>query len=274
MLKIGEFARISQVSIKRLRHYDAIGLLRPSQVDPESGYRLYEIGQLAEIMRILALRDCGFALEEIAQLLPPHDLKALESLLRQRVTTQQQIVAEEQSRLQRLLGRVEQLAGTAHVLPYDVALKRSEPLTLVGLRGCVATAEEIGPFAWSVLRHFEQFALVPAGPLIHLYFDASAPDDRFDLFVGAPVAALPAEISDLCCERLTEGETLACVLYRGAYTGIGGAYMALSRWLATSGYRRAGPCREIYHWSPLHTADSAAYLTEIQYPILEAHEQV
>jgi DNA-binding transcriptional MerR regulator len=274
MLKIGEFARISQVSIKRLRHYDAIGLLRPLQIDPESGYRLYEIGQLAEIMRILALRDCGFALEEIAQLLRTHDMKALESLLRQRVIAQQEIVTEEQSRLQRLLGRVEQLAGTELVPLYDVALKRSEPLTLVGLRRCVATTEDIGPFAWDVLQHFERLALTPVGPLIHLYFDASAPDEGFDLFVGAPVAALPSDISDLCCERLTAGQPVACVLYRGAYTGISGAYVALNHWLATSGYRRAGPCREIYHRSPLHTADSAAYLTEIQYPVLAAHAQV
>ncbi|MBO0795674.1 MAG: MerR family DNA-binding transcriptional regulator [Ktedonobacteraceae bacterium] len=94
MLKIGEFARLSQVSIKTLRHYDALGVLQPSQIDPENGYRLYEVGQLADVVRILALKDCGFALEEIAQLLRTHDVAAIEALLRQRVTIQQRLVKE------------------------------------------------------------------------------------------------------------------------------------------------------------------------------------
>lgn len=270
MLKIGEFARISQVSIKRLRHYDAIGLLRPSQIDPVSGYRFYEIGQLADALRILAFQDCGFSLEEIAQLLRTHDVQELEALLRQRVTVQQQVVADEQARLQRLLGRVEQLASTERVPLYDVALKRTEPLTLVGLRECVATTQEIGPFAWKVVCHFEQLALTPVGPLVHLYFDASV-EEGFDLFVGMPVAALPADTSGLCCQRLPEGEQVACVLYAGDYTGISSAFVALDHWLSTSGYRQAGPCREIYHRNPLHTTDAASYLTEIQCPILPTH---
>jgi DNA-binding transcriptional MerR regulator len=78
MLKIGEFARLSQVSVKTLRHYDALGVLRPALVDPESGYRLYDIGQLVEVVRILAPKDCGFALEEIARLLRVHDAQTLE----------------------------------------------------------------------------------------------------------------------------------------------------------------------------------------------------
>jgi DNA-binding transcriptional MerR regulator len=92
MLKIGEFARLSQVSGKTLRHYDLLGLLRPFYIDPESGYRLYEIGQLADMMRILALKDCGFVLDEIADLLLTSDVQATEALLNQHVTAPQQVV--------------------------------------------------------------------------------------------------------------------------------------------------------------------------------------
>jgi DNA-binding transcriptional MerR regulator len=271
MLKIGEFARLSQVSMKTLRHYDALGILRPSHIDPASGYRLYQIEQLADMMRILALKDCGLALEQIAELVRTHDLKAIEILLNERVTAQQRIVAEEQARLQRLIARVKQLASAEHLPLYDVALKRTEPLTLLGLRQHLATTKEIGPFARAVLRQFEQQAIIPLGSLIHLYFEATALEG-FDLFVGAPVAALSATSPNLCYERLTEGEQVACVLYRGDYAAINSAYVALHLWLATSGYRLAGPCREIYHRSPLHTDDSASYLTEIQYPILAAQE--
>ncbi|HTK11180.1 MAG TPA: MerR family transcriptional regulator [Ktedonobacteraceae bacterium] len=268
MLKIGEFARLSQVSIKTLRHYDMQGVLRPSQIDPESGYRLYEMEQLADMMRILALKDCGFALEEITQLLQTHDIKAIEALLQQRLVAQQQLIAEEQARLQRMMARAKQLADAENLPLYDVALKRTEPLTLLGLRQCVATTKEIGPFVWTVLQRLEQQMLIPAGPLIHLYFDENTLDEGFDLFVGAPVTALPSAITDLHSEQLSGGMPVACVLYRGEYTNICSAYAALNRWLETSGYHLAGPCREIYYRSPLHTENASSYLTEIQYPLL------
>ncbi|GCE29869.1 MerR family transcriptional regulator [Dictyobacter alpinus] len=268
MLKIGEFARLSQVSIKTLRHYDQLGLLRPSQVDPESGYRFYEVGQLKDMMRIQALKDCGLALEEIAHLLQTTDMQAVQALLAQRVEVQKQVVLEEQARLQRLLARVEQLASVEHAgQHYDVVLKQSEPLTLVGLRQSVVTTQEIGPFAWKVLHQLEAQKLVPAGPLIHLYYEECGSGEGIDLFVGASVAALPASLPGLLCERLSGEIQLACVLYRGDYTEIYAAYAALNRWLAATGYLPNGPAREIYHYSPLHSSDCTSYITEIQYPI-------
>lgn len=267
MLKIGEFARLSQVSMKTLRHYDTLGLLRPSRIDLENGYRLYEIEQLADMMRIQALKDCGFALEEIAQLLQTHDVKAITALLNQRVADQQQVISEEQARLQRLIARIKLLASTEHTPHYDVVLKRTEPLTLIGLRQCIPSRENIGPLAETALRLFEQQSLVPMGAMVHIYFEVET--ENIDLFVGAPVIALPSAIPGLTRERFAGGEQVACVLHQGDYAAINNAYVALHLWLSTSGYRLSGPCREIYHRSPRHTADAASYLTEIQLPISE-----
>ena len=66
MLKIGDFSSLSQVSIKTLRYYDERGLLSPVHVDPETGYRYYSASQLSQLHRILALKDFGFSLEQIA----------------------------------------------------------------------------------------------------------------------------------------------------------------------------------------------------------------
>lgn len=270
MLKIGEFARLSQVSVKTLRHYDSLGILRPALVDPESGYRLYDIGQLVEVVRILALKDCGFALEEIARLLRVHDAQTLETLLHQRIAAQERLVVDEQARLQRMIARTRQLAEADRLPLYDVALKRTEPLTLIGLRETVATTAEIGPFAQKVASACAQHAVVSAGPLIHLYYDDSLLEEGLDLFAGMPVTALPTDMSELSCVRLPGGEQVACVIYRGDYPTIHGAYGALDRWLSTSPYRLAGPCREIYHRNPSHTDDPTTYITEIQYPLRPA----
>lgn len=275
VLKIGEFARISQVSIKTLRHYDALGLLRPATTDPASGYRYYTMDQIEDVVRILALKDCGFALDEIGQLAQRHDTPAIEAMLRQRLADQERHVSEEQERLQRMIARLQQLHAPDDAAVYDVALKRTEPTTLVGRRQCVATAEEIGPCAVSVVAQLLRAGIEFAGPLIHLYFDHDEMHgDQFDLFVGAPVTALPANLGELQCQRLPGGEQVACVIYRGDYPGIGAAYCALDHWIAASGYRESGQCREIYLRDPGDTDDPSAYLTEIQYPIVAIAKNV
>ena len=69
MYRIGTAARLAQVSVRTLRHYDDVGLLSPAKVDSETGYRWYGPEQLARLHRILALRDLGVPLGEIAELL-------------------------------------------------------------------------------------------------------------------------------------------------------------------------------------------------------------
>ena len=69
MFSIGEFARHGRISVRMLRHYDAIGVLVPAMVDPVSGYRFYQAGQLSRLNRIIALRDLGFSLRQVQPIL-------------------------------------------------------------------------------------------------------------------------------------------------------------------------------------------------------------
>ncbi|HEX4728534.1 MAG TPA: helix-turn-helix domain-containing protein [Jatrophihabitans sp.] len=85
MFSIGEFAKHGRVSVRMLRHYDAIGLLPPARVDPFTGYRSYRADQLSQLNRIIALRDLGFGLDQIAELLTEQlDLPQLWGMLRLR----------------------------------------------------------------------------------------------------------------------------------------------------------------------------------------------
>src|SRR5918995_6203179 len=69
MFKVGEFARLGRVSVKMLRHYDELGLLKPARVDPATDYRYYTSAQLPRLHRIVALRHLGFTLDQIRRLL-------------------------------------------------------------------------------------------------------------------------------------------------------------------------------------------------------------
>ena len=73
MLTIGEFSKICRVSTKTLRYYDRIDLLKPGQVDNDSGYRYYEVAQLQDMLLISRLKQYQFSLPEIAALLAKND---------------------------------------------------------------------------------------------------------------------------------------------------------------------------------------------------------
>ena len=77
MLKIGDFSKLSRVSIRMLRHYDDMGLLKPAEIDAFTGYRYYREDQLFVIGRITALKDMGFALADIVRILDIYDDKKM-----------------------------------------------------------------------------------------------------------------------------------------------------------------------------------------------------
>src|SRR5689334_374239 len=103
MLRIGDFARLSGVTVRALRHYESEGLLAPARVDAETGYRSYGFDQLAAIDRILALRDLGFPLAEIRALLAsPADVRALSRRLRAQRARLAAEVERQTARLRRI----------------------------------------------------------------------------------------------------------------------------------------------------------------------------
>src|SRR4051812_43969096 len=107
MLSIGDFARLGQVSPRMLRHYDEIGVLRPSRVDQATGYRSYAVVQLATLHRLVALRDLGFGLDDIKKMLDEElSVEELAGMLRLRRAQIAEAVDDEQARLRRIEARL------------------------------------------------------------------------------------------------------------------------------------------------------------------------
>ena len=105
MIKIGDFARLGQVSVVTLRHYDEMDLLKPVRVEPLTGYRFYAADQLPRLNRILALKDLGFSLEQIKLMLADGlTAEQLRSLLTMQRREVERRVSEEQERLGASIG--------------------------------------------------------------------------------------------------------------------------------------------------------------------------
>ena len=125
MLKIGDFSRLGQVSVRMLRHYDELGLLKPVKVDHLTGYRYYAMDQLPRLHRIVALKELGFWLDQIARLLSSElSSEQIEGmLLLKRAEVEQQVRAE-QTRLAHVEMRLRHIQREGVLPPYEGVLKR------------------------------------------------------------------------------------------------------------------------------------------------------
>jgi DNA-binding transcriptional MerR regulator len=271
MLNIGEFARLGQVSPRMLRHYDEIGMLRPERTDPSNGYRRYGAHQLSRLHRILALRDLGFTLEQIRDVLeenPP--VEQLRGMLRMRQAQIEQTVDEERERLRRVEAHLRALEGNNTVDVQDIVIKQTQPIRIAQAAAGGLTHADIGPafgrLLPDVLAHLESAGAKP-GISAAYYEDQNGTADEGDIVLHAGFEIGDQDVPN--SERVTVVDLpvveVASVVHRGPMDRINAAWEALVRWTEDSGYRLDGNCRELYHeW---HEEDPALHVTELQQPI-------
>jgi len=140
---IGTVARLAGISVRTLRYYDEIGLLRPVWTDPNSGYRWYEPEQLRRLHRIVALRDMGVRLVEIGFLLDESlSVDELRGILLLRRAEAHDRLAAEAERLARVEARLAQMEGST-MSDYDVVVKRTDAAWVVAITESVDTLDDI-----------------------------------------------------------------------------------------------------------------------------------
>src|SRR5512135_3550362 len=143
MIRIGDFSKLSRVSVKTLRFYDEMDLLKPIEVDRFTGYRYYEFDQLPRLYRILALKDLGFSLEEIGRLLEGNlPTEQMRGMLKLRQAEIRQRVEQEAERLERVECWLRQIEQEDCMSKYDVVIKRVEPIKVASVRGVIPRPDE------------------------------------------------------------------------------------------------------------------------------------
>lgn len=134
MYTIGAFSRLAQVPVRTLRYYDAIGLLRPIEVDPRTGYRRYDATQLERLNRILVLKDMGLPLLEIRDLLAEQlsldTMREIVALLRADL---EQRVDRERARLARAAARLDVMESGQGAGSHEIAIRATGPRWVASL---------------------------------------------------------------------------------------------------------------------------------------------
>ena len=288
MLKIGDFSRFAQVSVRLLRHYDQLGLLKPAQVDEQSGYRYYSAQQLSELNHILAMRDLGLSLEQIANLLrqkrtPGHLLE----MLRWKQDELETLVAAETARLARLRSLIARLEhdGSLH---FDIVAKRVPACSAASVERVIPVAENISSSLRNLIHDAMQEAQrcgrAASGPAILVFQDREFRDTDIHVQALIPVREQTAHRAETGQGRYTparaeEGGSpsarrcidipsislVASTVLPSSKGDVRAAYSALLTYIEQNGYRVNGSVRELY--LPASDDPMEMGVAEIQIPV-------
>jgi DNA-binding transcriptional MerR regulator len=271
MIRIGDFSKLSRVSVKALRYYDEMGLLKPVSVDRFTGYRLYEYNQLAVLNRILALKELGFSLEEIGRLLDDGlSLEQMRGMLKLRQTEAHQRVREETERLERIESRLRQIEQENNMSKYDVVIKNVEAVKVASVRDLVPTPPEQGGLWGELGGYLAMHHVQPIGICFTLYHDEDFKERDWDLEVCEPIDGDLTESGRVKVRNLPAA-TVACTIHNGPFATLNEAYNAIGTWLDANGFRIVGPCRELYlNPSKNNSQTDPNTVTEIQFPVEKA----
>ncbi len=274
MFTIGEFASLSRVSIRMLRHYDAIGLLRPAAVDPFSGYRLYCADQLWRVNRIIALKDLGFTLQQVANIIDDKvDIAELRGMLRLRRAELEVQMQVDAARLRGVEARLRMIESEGSMSTAEVVLKQVAPIRLAKLTGTAAGFEpkHIGPVIQPLYPQLCE-RMVAAG----LSLDSSAAIAYYEqgegetvlVHAGMSTTADPEAAKGFDIVDLPLIPTAATIIHRGPMDDVMRSEHTLARWIEDNGYRPVGLHREVYlDYNPEDTANG---VTELQIAVVKA----
>ena len=278
MFRIGEFSQLAKVTVETLRHYDTLGLLKPAHVDPFTGYRFYTAKQLHPLHQILALKELGFSLEDIARILrEPLTTDQLRGMLKMQLAATERDLENAQARLVRIQSRLRYLDLEHKMSAYEMTLKSVPETTIASIREIVPNIEHMPERCGTMFNTIAQWMVaqnLPFGPALTLYHHDETVRENIDtecafLLPGVDARTLtpPAPVTVRELEALPQAvSTLSTDDFFQKVDGLTPVYHALAQWIEANGYEMAGPPRELFYGSP-QQGDLTA---EVQIPVRKA----
>lgn len=266
-LKIGEFSRLGRVTVRALRHYEEIGLLRPSIIDRETGYRYYAVGQLQKIQSIMTLKSLGYSLEEIRDLWEDDShfpsIESLEEKIRA-CKAELEVLKERERMLKAVVASQKKL----HKME-NIYFESLPAITVASHRTIIPSYQDLGRLCCEVI-----------GPeMARLGCECPEPGYSYTIEHGG---YKPQDIDIEYCEKVTckgndsdiirfkdipEVPKAACLKVFGEYGKLYQAYIDLFAWLEKENYKIAGDPRAVYIDGIWNQEDSDKWLTIIQVPV-------
>lgn len=269
MLKIGEFSKLSRVSIRMLRHYDEIGLLKPAETDSFTGYRYYSEEQLLAAGHITALKDMGFGLSAIREILTCQDDSAmLEQHLRLKQAELRELSEQTAYRLHLLETALQRLRKDDNAMKYDVILKTFPVRYAATVRMTIPGYQHEGMLWSTLMSETASMNLIPDDPCYccAVFHDKEYKEADVDVEVQKTVKGQYSDTEHVIFKALPP-VTVASAICKGSYRQMDEVNAAVAQWVKDNGYTYDGPAFNIYHVSPHETNDPNEFVTEVCYPV-------
>ena len=270
MFRIGEFSKLTQISVRMLRYYDKNNLLKPEKTDQFTGYRYYSSNQIRDLHKIIFLRDLGYSTAEISNALKNwNGIFMREQMENKKQEIEKNIQQEElkASRLNRLINSIE---SDKLEINYDFNIKKIPDFKVLSLRKTVSDYFHEGTL-WSELYEFieKNNIKLPASPYdFAVFHDSGHKESNIDIEVCAVVEKTGENHSSFNYREIKGTDTMACTMVFGPYEKIASAFLGFVNWISEQPeYRMSGKNRQVCHRGPWNENDPSGYLTEIQIPL-------
>lgn len=269
MLKIGDFSKLSRISIRMLRHYDEIGLLKPDEVDQFTGYRYYNEDKLTVAGRIQMLKNLGFGLPVIREILQKYeDPEEVERFLMVRQKELEEQIQDTKQRLQLLDNTMKWLRKDGNLMDYSVTLKTMPQRYVASVRQVIPAYED-EQILWNLLN--EEIAgqkVQPENPCygMAVFHDNGYKESDVDVEIQISVAGKYEDTEHVRFKTVPPVQ-IASATYQGSYDQITRVNEAVANWIRDNGYEFNGSSFCIYHVSPGQTDNPEELVTEVCYPV-------
>lgn len=271
MFKISEFSHLVRISPRMLRHYEKCGLLYPAEIDKFTGYRQYSAEQIPLAKNIVLLRDLGFSIDEMGDILPRmDDFAYMNKVLRAKADSVQSVITAEQQKLARLLEMSDTMRKERTIMVYEVELKKIPAVKVLSLRGIIPQYNQEG-ILWEKLgRYIGENQIACHSDGYSTYFDEEYKESDPDVEIAIPVYTLGTSSGEFIYKEYDEIPLAATLRFTGPFDGgYDAATEKLARWMEDNGYCFAGPLRGHVITSPDDVSDPEKLETELQAPVMK-----
>lgn len=269
MLKIGDFSKLSRISIRMLRHYNEIGLLIPESIDDFTGYRYYSEAQLPVANRITALKEMGFSLAVINEILTQYgDPDKLKTYLQLKQTELMEQADDLNKQLLLLKTTLNRLGKDGTIMSYNVTLKELPERTVASVRKVIPAYNQEG-MLWNILMSETAHLNIQNGDpcyTLAIFHDKEHKESDVDVEVQKSVKGNYKNTENVVFKTV-EPIQMASATYKGSYEKINEVNEAVANWVRDNGYEFNGLSFCIYHVSPYETQNPEEWVTEVCYPV-------
>lgn len=267
MFKIGDFSKLTKVSVRMLRYYDEVGLFKPAKIDDFTGYRYYSAKQISEINLIVSLRDMGFNVADIAVFMKEKSEKKLEDILKVKSKEIKNNIRTEEIRLEKINSAIKNMKMERVNMSYNVTLKSLPSYKVISLRDTIPAYDAEG-MLWGRLSEYLMTKHIPCNDIAYAtYHDEGYKEGEVDVEVVMGVDKLMEDENGFIFKETEAVEQAASILVPGDYSNIAGAYSFLANWIEENGYSICGNPRQVAIKGPWNERNTEDYLSEIQIPV-------